>query len=320
MTNPKSLAPLGASYLALFAKLVPGITGICVLDARLRISAAAGSLLTAHPLRRALRDRVAKNGACLNAALDLTLEDGSQLLVLPLPSDEGAWQASVAVALDSETSLIPDRAALVLAPALSCLAREWSGQVAPLKGLPDAARTTELEWLFDVTTNISRRSGEGELLERLLSAATVRLCSTLGALLLPDKQLAFTHWAGDPVPTVQQAFDQMRPHLLTWAQRRARVLMANVTSTPRRHAVTPAKFLCAPVLSHSGRVIGALAFFNDLQGHDYRSREAFLARHLARQVTQLLDAQFDLMTGLPSRASFEQRCERLCTEQPDLPR
>jgi diguanylate cyclase (GGDEF)-like protein len=60
-----------------------------------------------------------------------------------------------------------------------------------------------------------------------------------------------------------------------------------------------------PIVREGGRVVGVLAFFNPREAPDFSQRHVFLARHLGRQTASLVDAQFDLMTGLYTRDGLE---------------
>ena len=54
-----------------------------------------------------------------------------------------------------------------------------------------------------------------------------------------------------------------------------------------------------------------LAFFNPPDAADFAPRQVFLARHLGRQAAALVEAQFDLMTGLYTRDGLEQMYGRM---------
>jgi hypothetical protein len=73
-----------------------------------------------------------------------------------------------------------------------------------------------------------------------------------------------------------------------------------------------------PVTQESGRVIGLLAFYNSPQSPDYLSRHVFLARHIGRQAASIVEAQFDLMTGLYTRSGLDQMCAGMPEEKADL--
>jgi diguanylate cyclase (GGDEF)-like protein len=66
------------------------------------------------------------------------------------------------------------------------------------------------------------------------------------------------------------------------------------------------KVLCVPMERNAGHVSGALMFYNPPHAPNYTSRQIFLARHVGRQAASLVEAQFDLMTGLYTRSGLDQ--------------
>jgi diguanylate cyclase (GGDEF)-like protein len=71
-------------------------------------------------------------------------------------------------------------------------------------------------------------------------------------------------------------------------------------------SITRCKVLCVPVVRETSRAIGALAFYNLPRAANYSNRQVFLARHIGRQAASLVEAQFDLMTGLYTRSGLDQ--------------
>ena len=86
---------------------------------------------------------------------------------------------------------------------------------------------------------------------------------------------------------------------------------APATKSAGRRTDRRCKILAVPIVRESGRVIGVLAFFNPPDAVDFASRQVFLARHLGRQAAALVEAQFDLMTGLYTRDGLEQMYGRM---------
>jgi diguanylate cyclase (GGDEF)-like protein len=194
-----------------------------------------------------------------------------------------------------------------LKPALDCLHRELATRRARnARSTALAERTAELEWLFEFSTEANGPGNEQRMLERLLAGAATRLQSQFAALVIPDKRIAMEHLAESGAAPLREVLAQMQAHLLTWAHRRALPLISNGVTNPRA-GIKPCKVISVPVTSKSGRIIGVLVFLNPADAADFRSRQVFLARHLGRHVTTLLEAQFDVMTGLLTRAALEER-------------
>ena len=123
---------------------------------------------------------------------------------------------------------------------------------------------------------------------------------------MPDKRLTlFAEVDISYAPRLVNAWTQTKPHLLTWALRQNLPLVINRVGTTREGRV-PCKVMCVPIVRERGRVIGILAFYNPPQASDYVSRHIFLAQHIGRQASSLVEAQFDLMTGLYTRTGLDQ--------------
>jgi len=301
------------SYAQLAGAVLGGLIGVCLLDARLEcvgesryadvgeavrwlrgLGWLAGGLVCREP------SVARRNNGRWTTALPLETSDHQLLGVLCI---EQAAGGSAAPGPRHAPQL-----ARKLKPVLDCLHRELAVRRRPerrkLQTLTE--RTAELEWLFKVTSDLKGGAHEQQVLEKLLGAATERLRSGLGVLLIPDKRLCIES-SREPRQAVvlREAWAQARQSLLTWVQRQGRPIVINGAGRTGAK-VTPCKILCVPVVRDSGRVIGALAFFNPPQAPDYQSRHTFMARHLGRQTAGIVDAQFDLMTGLYTREGLEQ--------------
>ncbi|MBV8909620.1 MAG: GGDEF domain-containing protein [Gammaproteobacteria bacterium] len=201
-----------------------------------------------------------------------------------------------------------------LKPCIECLQRELANapsEGSKLRSLSE--RTAELEWLFQITSKLNGANSDKSVIEELLAAATRRLHSALGALLIPEKQLSI-EFATERAPIeLRDAWKRTRAHLFNWTQRQRRPLVMN-TAGRRDHKIPECKILAVPIVRENGRVMGLMAFFNPPQAGSYGNRQAFLARHLGRHAAGMIEAQFDLMTGLYSRDGLEQAYNRLLEE------
>jgi diguanylate cyclase (GGDEF)-like protein len=297
-------------YVALANSLVANLTGVCLLDGALNPRGQQGEMVArpaiqwirslewtaSHEPRPAMRRRASHQWW---TAIPLAQPNGapvgvfcvSQRLVEP-PTQPSRH------ATDLEACL---------KPLLHCIRRDLS-MTSPGRARTEVltARAAELEWLFNVTANLQDGMDEGKVLEQLLAQATARLNSTLGVLYVPDKRLMLKseHSRLAAAPLLEE-WSQTREHLINWVQRQRRPLVVNGVGrdggTERR-----CKVLCVPVVRNAGHIIGALVFFNPPHAANYSGRQLFLARHLGRRAASLIDAQFDLMTGLYTRSGLDQ--------------
>jgi diguanylate cyclase (GGDEF)-like protein len=167
-------------------------------------------------------------------------------------------------------------------------------------------RSAELEWLFKVTSNLKGGVDNKKVLQELVAEATSRLNSALGILYVPDKHLTVKCENDKEASTsVLEAWSQTRDHLITWVQRQRRPLVVNGAGREGK-GLPRCKVLCVPVVREAGRVIGLMAFYNLPTAANYSNRQAFLARHIGLQAASIVEAQFDLMTGLYTRSGLDQ--------------
>lgn len=319
--QPTQLADtLFASYGELARSIVPDLSGASLLDEQLTVRGETGkphadaaaewlrSLGWAGKLRRTPTATPRGPTESL-AAFPLETTDGKLLGVF-----------CVQAPLPVEPARAAQSAAQRLKPLLDSLHRELvAAQSKRSREQTLTERTEELEWLFKVTQRVHGSSDEQQVVEELLTAATERLNSAFGALCIPDKRLMIEHTRDDPTAQpLREAFVQTRQHLLAWAQRRRRALVVNNAGRSGQ-TFSACKILCVPITLSTGRAIGMLAFFRPAQSRDYASREIFLARHLGRQAATLVEAQFDLMTGLYTRSALEQHYSRIAGHIPKGP-
>jgi diguanylate cyclase (GGDEF)-like protein len=313
------------SYTELGRTLMPGLTGLSLFDESLSLWESTQGLDT-RPATKLLQSRRWHTPGTPYAPIADQALTGELTVAIPLLRSSGRLMAVVCAQFAPGLARdLGERAAgavtTKLRPALDCLHREISARRARnVRSTTLAERTAELEWLFEFSTEAKGPGNEHQVLERLLAAAAQRLTSSFAALLIPDKRISM-EWAQEPAhaESMRSASVRMRSHLLTWAHRRQRPLVVNGVATPRV-GTTPCKLLSVPILAKSDRVIGVLVFLNPPSAPDFRSRQIFLARHLGRHVTTLLEAQFDLMTGLLTRAALEERCSQFEVGNADVAR
>jgi diguanylate cyclase (GGDEF)-like protein len=298
------------SYVALANGLLADLTGICLLDGSLKPRGQHGELTGAsivkwvrsldwtesHDLQPPAGIRIAYRWW---TAIPLQQTDGSLL---------GVFCVSQRLA---ESATQPARVAadvaLRLRPLLDCIHRELSTAV-PARARLEVltGRAAELEWLFNLTADLKGAVDDKRILEQLVAQATARLNSALGVLYVPDKRLTIRcEHDKEVAAALLEEWSQMQEHLITWVQRQRRPMVVNGAGRSGAHRGR-CKVLCVPMERNAGHVNGALIFYNPPHAPNYTSRQIFLARHVGRQAASLVEAQFDLMTGLYTRSGLDQ--------------
>jgi diguanylate cyclase (GGDEF)-like protein len=296
------------SYVQLTEGLLEHVTGVCLLDGQLRSQGEHGGL-TAAAITPALRS-MAKPGQTRQAPRCLEHSPRLRTSLIPLEQTDGVLLGFFCVqqsADDSNAFAGAEATARRLKPVLDCLHRELAAaQPLHSKVRVLTEQTAELEWLFDITGKLSGNREDQGVIAELLRAACGRLDSLLVVLQVPEKQLSMKFSPpGVAAAALEEVWQQTSKHLLTWAERQHRPLVINGGGgqVPARRRP---KIMSVPLLRDSGRTIGILAFFRAPDAADFESHQVFLARHLGREAAALVEAQFDLMTGLYTRDGLEQ--------------
>jgi diguanylate cyclase (GGDEF)-like protein len=299
-----------ASYAQLAASLVRDCNGACLLGGELDLRGASPGLVP-DKIQAWLRQLDwSANGEPVAAST--AHGRGAWLTAVPLLRTDGSLLGAFCVLQPRATAPTqPARHAAALAlelkPLLDCVHRNLAAEQPPKSRLDILTeRTAELEWLFKITSTLKGAADDRRLLEELLAAATERLSSAYGVISVPEKRVFIEHRRDLlQAAELQAVWTQTQPHLIAWAQRQHRPLIINGAGRGGKK-LARCKILSVPVMRDNGRVLGVMAFYNAADAPDFASRQEFLARHLGRQTATLVDAQFDLMTGLYTRAGIEQ--------------
>jgi diguanylate cyclase (GGDEF)-like protein len=308
------IANIFSSYVGLANGLIPCLLGISVCDAKLKCWGQSGDLQgeKSEKWLRTLDRQPGKDQA--PASIDVGSD--KRWIAIPITESDGTLLGIFCIS-QHHTGAKPAQQATHVAsqlkPLLDCVHRDLAAaRPATTKVQALTERTAELEWLFKITSGLRGATDDQKVIGALLEAATERLGSALGVLCVPDKRLTLTAELDKAcAPKLLEAWSQTQPHLLAWAQRQNRPLVVNQAGATLIGRV-PCKVMCVPVIRDSGRVIGVMAFYNPPQGADYASRHVFLARHIGRQAASLIEAQFDLMTGLYTRSGLDQMFGAVC--------
>jgi diguanylate cyclase (GGDEF)-like protein len=316
--NSSAGEALFTSYTQLTRTLCERVMGTCLLDGDLKVLATIGELDGSQ-----VRDWLSSLGwkkKALRVPATSAPAAGLWLIAIPVQQSDGellgVW-CMLQQPQDSDASSTGrlHGALQRLKPLLDSLHRELSAAV-PRRARTQTLteRTAELEWLFKVTGAIRTSSNDQTVLDGILDAVTERVGAAFGLLIIPDKRLRLecvrdTRLAA----SLQKIGQQTEQHLITWATRQQRPLVVNGGAAAK--AASNCKIMSVPIVRESGRILGAMAFFNAPQSTDFASRHVFLARHLGRQMAAIVDSQFDLMTGLYTRDGVEQMFARQAEQE-----
>lgn len=207
----------------------------------------------------------------------------------------------------------------LLRPALDVLARELGNQYNIEMLQSDLRmRDGDLAVVLGEDTGVHEQLNEVDDFARLIKACLQHIGSAVGALLVPEKNIAVYRAAANVSPGAgSELLNRTHRHLFSVAQvqRRAVVLNRPIDTGPL--AKLDYKVLACPILYGARRVVGVLTFFKPMTGADFTLRETHLVEILARRISQILLHSYDAGTGLLTRPALEKRAVKAISEKND---
>jgi len=201
-------------------------------------------------------------------------------------------------------------------PALECLQRELESRSSVGALTRDLrSRDDDLELLLSMAPDDPDNPLQGDELGALVQTCVDHLGCTLGALVVPERNVAICRAPNGQKPQVE-VLTKIHRHLLNWAQLQRRNLIINKIKA-RPIELPPFKILSAPVRHPSGRVVGFLALFREADSPDFEPRTERLVELLARKSATTLQNNFDALTALLSRPAFEAQVRAVLASRRD---
>jgi diguanylate cyclase (GGDEF)-like protein len=197
----------------------------------------------------------------------------------------------------------------LLRPALQCLQRELASQ----SSIGDlqrslSVRDRDLELLLGATQDEAAAGDATDDFARLVQGCIDHLGCAVGALLIPDKNIAVCRTgAGTQASTGAEVLTRTHRHLIGWTQLHRQTMTSNAIAPSGPLANVRYKVLSCPVMHGAQRVLGVLVLFKPLQAPDFDLRQVRIVELLARRVAFILMNAYDPTTGLLTRPAFEKR-------------
>ncbi|MCE3284306.1 MAG: hypothetical protein K0R70_562 [Steroidobacteraceae bacterium] len=197
----------------------------------------------------------------------------------------------------------------LLRPALLCLQRELASQ-SSIGNLQRSlsVRDRDLELLLGATQDEASTGDATDDFARLVQGCIDHLGCAVGALLIPDKNIAVCRTGdGTPPSSGAEVLTRTHRHLIGWTQLHRQTMTSNALASSGPLANVRYKVLSCPVMHGAQRVLGVLVLFKPLQGADFDLRQVRIVELLARRVAYILMNAYDPTTGLLTRPAFEKR-------------
>src|SRR5512139_3129795 len=286
-------APIGATtfdpYGQLVKMLLPRAQSIAIYD-RMGLPVWLNDGLDSPELHRLLQDALAQ---------DLGASGGGEGFAEPIDRDHCAYVfllrgpdarligAVGIVCRESRQGNDPRPFALVqglLRPALECLQRELIAQYS-IGDLQRSlmVRDRDLELLLGAAQDEAAASESTDDLAQLVQGCVDHLNCSVGALLIPDKNIAVCRTGQGVPPRVgADVLTRTHRHLLAWTQLHRQTMTSNQPVEAGPLGTVPYKVLSCPVMHGAQRVLGVLVLFKPLDTPDFDLRQVRIVELLTR--------------------------------------
>jgi diguanylate cyclase (GGDEF)-like protein len=196
-------------------------------------------------------------------------------------------------------------------PALECLRRELTLRARLGSSERDLdVRERDLELMMEISSNQSASASDADEFSLILKTGLERMGCALAALWVPDKNISVSLTrSGQPMSP--ESLLRAQHHLMAWMQLQQRTIVVNHISKVASDVAAPYKILACPIRHHSERVMGVLALFNPPSAADFDVPQTRVAEMLAKRSTIIIQAQYDISTGLMTRQAFERQATSL---------
>lgn len=280
--------------------LLPSAGSIAIYDASREVVWCSDGY--ARPDLRALLDSLIASGAETLAgrgSLETTAA-GVPAFVAALKTKLGRPLGALVLELRNDQRQTASLLSGLLRPVLDCLESRMSLENTLLTDERDASvDATELLLTVDEDDR-----ADVSVLRGLLQQCVADLGCVLGALSIPDKNLAIS-CAPEESTNGSQLLDRTQRHLLAWAQLNNRPMIVNRVGSASD--VAPYKVLTCPVRDLQNRVVGIVALFRSTTAPDFELRDIRILEFVSRKTVSVLRSQHDGLTGLINRLIFERR-------------
>jgi diguanylate cyclase (GGDEF)-like protein len=205
----------------------------------------------------------------------------------------------------------------LLRPALECLQRELGAQYS----IGDLQRSLQvrdgdLELLLGAAQGEAAGGESTDDFAQLVQGCVDHLGCSVGALLIPEKNIAVCRTGKDTPPRVgADVLTRTHRHLIAWTQLHRQTMTANRPIANSPFGPVPYKILSCPVMHGAQRVLGVLVLFKPSSSSDFDLRQVRIVELLARRVAYILLNAYDPTTGLLTRPAFEKRAQSLLTPE-----
>lgn len=233
------------------------------------------------------------------------------------PAQETRWLVAVIQNNGYEVNLSQMyNFANLLEPISDCISEDYLRSLT-IAGMAQelATRYEELNLIYEIDSfseiDTEDDAGEDEILQQLLMSCTNYLSIDFMSLIIPDENLSIYHQAEEfELQQLDVTLQQLADEVFTLAKSTRETLVVNKDSITDWTDVLPDmpyKMIITPITASTDVPIGIIVFANQLDKKNFTNSDRKLAEVLSAEVSKVVRASRDALTGLLNRDGFRRK-------------
>lgn len=169
-------------------------------------------------------------------------------------------------------------------------------------------RYEELNLIYGTDDVSEQMDRGGHALSTLLTQCAQRTSVQSSVLYLVDQKYFACEQTDDATLAEEELRVLAQESILPWLQEKPETLVLNEVDTPEvtsRIGTLGHKAILCPISGYGDRLAGFIAAFNDESQSDFTNSDRNLLQILGRKASGVIRSNYDELTGLASRASFD---------------
>ena len=172
----------------------------------------------------------------------------------------------------------------------------------------------QLELVCHSDEQVHQIKGARNALVDVVNKCSKYLDISFAILILKDKGITLRSESdGEPLANSDKLVRELNKRLAGWletANKGAAADLDALTNVREIEAIVPCKCIAAPVVVDEDKMEGILLFANHAESADFGKHTHALLQAIAANLSSIVEARFDSLTGLPNRNEFEYLLEK----------
>lgn len=308
-------------YFLLMRETLPGIADISVCTP-------SGIIIAAHRITDTLKagDRLsideiaARDSREPASSLKITRCSGRLHCLMRIFSQPGELSGFLVGSFDNIREALPEGVNNLVEQTfnsvIACIEKEYR-LTAELDAMAIelANRYEELNLVYETNNEMARIEQEDEAIKKLIDNYVQYLEVDMVALIFPgDKKAIYTNNKTEPVHDPDEVIRQFYTGYLPVAQSDGTSILINQLQSDKRDALgltAPYKIIACPVWNGQDTVFGAMICLSHMHRPDYLNSDRNLLEVMAKNVSKIIQQNYNPLTGLMNLHAFETRLRKL---------